>query len=97
MYIAVQAMHTSVELHHRVKIKEFIYVYICAGMGDKNDSCLFYESCTALENPVLSSLTSITCKLVNETLLREKLQSFQDLMVMLKDELGVNKCLLYIL
>lgn len=56
-----------------------------------------YESCTALENPVLSSLTSITCKLVNETLLREKLQSFQDLMVMLKDELGVNKCLLYIL
>lgn len=94
MYIAVQVMHTSVELHHRVKIKEFIYVYICAGMGDKNDSCLFYESCTALENPVLSS---ITCKLVNETLLREKLQSFQDLMVMLKDELGVNKCLLYIL
>lgn len=83
-------MHTSVELHHRVKIKEFIY--LCAGMGDKNDSCLFYESCTALENPVLSSLTSIICKLVNETLLREKLQSFQDLMVMLKDELGVNKC-----
>lgn len=62
-------MHTSVELHHRVKIKEFIY--LCAGMGDKNDSCLFMS-------------------LV-------QLQSFQDLMVMLKDELGVNKCLLYIL
>lgn len=69
MYIAVRAMHTSVELHHRVKIKEFIY--LCAGMGDKNDSCLFMS-------------------LV-------QLQSFQDLMVMLKDELGVNKCLLYIL
>lgn len=69
MYIAVQAMHTSVELHYRVKIKEFIY--LCAGMGDKNDSCLFMS-------------------LV-------QLQSFQDLMVMLKDELGVNKCLLYIL
>lgn len=83
-------MHTCVDLHHRVKIKEFIY--LCAGMGDKNDSCLFMSL-----DPVLSSLTSITCKLVNETLLREKLQCFQDLMVMLKDELDVNKCFLYIL
>lgn len=65
-------MYIFVELYYRVKIKEFIYVYICVGMGDKNDFCLFYEFCIVLENLVLSLLILIICKLVNEILLREK-------------------------
>lgn len=32
-------MRIFVELYYRVKIKEFIY--LCVGMGDKNDFCLF--------------------------------------------------------